>query len=433
MGQGRPWLNSAHIPAGSTVDPAEIERFARIAEEWWDPRGKFAPLHRLNPVRLGFIRDRAAAHWQRDPLSGTPLRGPVAARYRLRRRADLRADGPARRPGRPASTPPTATSPRPACMPPARSSRSTTARPRPRRWPTRGAQFDIVLALEIVEHVADVDLFLHSIGRLAKPGGLVFLSTLNRTAKAWALAIAGAEYVLRWLPRGTHDWRKFLKPSEVVRGLRQRRRRAAGDRRRGLQPAQPRRGRSTSATSTSTTCCTAARALAEPSTTSSIPKAAAWMAGWLACIVVMTVAGREATASAQRLPGDGAALADRHLPALSADPPRWRHPRDEDRRIRRQILRNIVHYGAQCCWLSGAHPDPAGPGHLDRVHHADLDGDPRGRLPRRAHGRLEDHRRACSGLVGVVVIVRPFGGDRQHRPADRPRGGGRLTRSRSSW
>ena len=105
-------------------------------------------------------------------------------------------------------------------MPTARSWRSTIARPRPRRWPGTGAQFDIVLALEIVEHVADVDLFLHSVSRLAKPGGLVFMSTLNRTAKAWALAIAGAEYVMRWLPRGTHDWRKFLKPSELVRGLR---------------------------------------------------------------------------------------------------------------------------------------------------------------------------------------------------------------------
>jgi 2-polyprenyl-6-hydroxyphenyl methylase/3-demethylubiquinone-9 3-methyltransferase len=77
-----------------------------------------------------------------------------------------------------------------------------------------------VLALEIVEHVADVELFLRCCGQLVKPGGLLFLSTLNRTAKAWALAIAGAEYVLRWLPRGTHDWRKFLKPSEAVRGLR---------------------------------------------------------------------------------------------------------------------------------------------------------------------------------------------------------------------
>lgn len=213
-------VDSAHIQAGSTVDPAEIERFARIAEEWWDPRGKFAPLHRLNPVRLGFIRDRAAAHWQRDPLSGAPLQGlslvdigcggglicePMArlgaqvvgidATDRNITTARLHADGQEL----------------------AIDYRGTTAE----ALADTGAQFDIVLALEIVEHVADVDLFLHSISRLAKPGGLVFLSTLNRTAKAWALAIAGAEYVMRWLPRGTHDWRKFLKPSELVRGLRQ--------------------------------------------------------------------------------------------------------------------------------------------------------------------------------------------------------------------
>ena len=212
-------VDSAHIQAGSTVDPAEIERFARIAEEWWDPRGKFAPLHRLNPVRLGFIRDHAAAHWQRNPLSGAPLQGlslvdigcggglicePMArlgahvtgidAADRNIATARLHAGGQEL----------------------AIDYRSTTAE----ALAETGAQFDIVLALEIVEHVADVDLFLRSLSRLAKPGGLVFMSTLNRTAKAWALAIAGAEYVMRWLPRGTHDWRKFLKPSELVRGLR---------------------------------------------------------------------------------------------------------------------------------------------------------------------------------------------------------------------
>ncbi len=74
-------------PAQTTVDPAEIERFSRIAAEWWDPAGKFAPLHRLNPVRIGYIRDRAAAHWQRDRPVGLAAEGPVAARYRLRRRA----------------------------------------------------------------------------------------------------------------------------------------------------------------------------------------------------------------------------------------------------------------------------------------------------------------------------------------------------------
>jgi 2-polyprenyl-6-hydroxyphenyl methylase/3-demethylubiquinone-9 3-methyltransferase len=209
---------SAHIPA-STVDPAEVERFARIAGEWWDPRGKFAPLHRLNPVRLGFIRDRAAAHWQRDPLSGTPLQGlslldigcggGLICEPMARLGAEVTgidaAEGNIAVARRHAAGQQLAID-----------YRESTAE----ALAAGGAQFDIVLALEIIEHVADVDLFLKSCGRLARPGGLVFLSTLNRTAKAWALAIAGAEYVLRWLPRGTHDWRKFLKPSEVVRGLR---------------------------------------------------------------------------------------------------------------------------------------------------------------------------------------------------------------------
>jgi 2-polyprenyl-6-hydroxyphenyl methylase/3-demethylubiquinone-9 3-methyltransferase len=205
--------------AHSTVDQAEIERFSRIAEEWWDPKGKFAPLHRLNPVRLSYIRDRAAAHWQSDPLAGRPLEGlslldigcgggllcepmtrlgaavtGIDAAERNIATARLHAE----RQGL------------------AVDYRDATAE----ALAAEGRQFDIVLALEVVEHVADVDLFLRSLGQLAKPGGLVFLSTLNRTAKAWMLAIAGAEYMLRWLPRGTHDWRKFLKPSEAVRGLR---------------------------------------------------------------------------------------------------------------------------------------------------------------------------------------------------------------------
>ncbi len=204
--------------AHSTIDPAEVERFARIADEWWDPTGKFGPLHQLSPVRIGFVRDRAARHWQRDSLSGEPLRGlslldvgcgggllcePMArlgaqvtgidAAARNVAVARLHADGQEL----------------------AIDYRQTSAEELARS----GARFDIVLAMEIVEHVADVDLFLASCGQLVKPGGLMFLSTLNRTAKAWALAIAGAEYILGWLPRGTHDWRKFLKPSEIVRGL----------------------------------------------------------------------------------------------------------------------------------------------------------------------------------------------------------------------
>ena len=203
----------------TTIDHAEIERFSRIAGEWWDPMGKFAPLHRLNPVRISYLRDRAAAHWQRDALSGAPLEGldlldigcgggllcepmsrlgarvtGIDAAERNIATAALHAEGQGL----------------------AIDYRASTAE----ALAAGGKQYDIVLALEIVEHVADVELFLRCCGQLVKPGGLLFLSTLNRTAKAWALAVVGAEYVLRWLPRGTHDWKKFLKPSEVVRGLR---------------------------------------------------------------------------------------------------------------------------------------------------------------------------------------------------------------------
>ena len=212
-------VESAHIPAAGTVDPAEVERFSRIADEWWDPRGKFAPLHRLNPVRIGYIRDRAAARWQRDALSGRPLDGLSLL--------DIGCGGgllsePMTRLG--ASVTGVDASGRNITVSALHAERQGLSidyrQGTAEALAGSGAQFDIVMALEIVEHVSDVDLFLRSCGNMVKPGGLLFLSTLNRTAKAWAMAIAGAEYVLGWLPRGTHDWKKFLKPSEAVRGLR---------------------------------------------------------------------------------------------------------------------------------------------------------------------------------------------------------------------
>ncbi len=212
-------VETAHTPTDGTVDPAEIERFSRIADEWWDPTGKFAPLHQLNPVRIGYIRDRVAAHWQRDALNGEPLKGlsllDIGCGGGLLSEPMTRLGASVT--GVDASARNIAT----ASVHAARQDLSIDYRQgTAETLAESGAQFDVVLALEIVEHVADVDLFLRSCGRMVKPGGLLFLSTLNRTAKAWALAIAGAEYVLGWLPRGTHDWKKFLKPSEVARGLR---------------------------------------------------------------------------------------------------------------------------------------------------------------------------------------------------------------------
>lgn len=205
--------------ANTTVDPAEIERFSRIAGEWWDPTGKFAPLHRLNPLRIGYIRDRAAGHWQRDALSGTPLRGLTLLDIGCG--GGLLSEPMARLGARVTGVDAAARNIGVAALHAEKQGleidyRQGTAE----ALADSASQFDIVLALEIVEHVADVGLFLKSCGRMVKPGGLLFLSTLNRTAKAWLLAIAGAEYVLGWLPRGTHDWKKFLKPSEVVTGLR---------------------------------------------------------------------------------------------------------------------------------------------------------------------------------------------------------------------
>lgn len=207
-----------------TVDAAEVERFSRISEEWWDESGKFAPLHRLNPARIGFIRDRVAAHHGRDPLDfGSDGNGPLRDLAIL----DIGCGGGL------------------VCEPMTRLGATVTgidasdrnigvARLHAERMGLaidyrastaeslryQGTRYDVVLALEIVEHVADVDLFLACCADLVKPGGMLILSTLNRTTKAFALAIVGAEYVMRWLPRGTHDWRKFLKPSEVSRGLR---------------------------------------------------------------------------------------------------------------------------------------------------------------------------------------------------------------------
>ena len=206
-------------PASGTVDPAEIERFSRIAAEWWDPAGKFAPLHRLNPVRLTFVRDRIAQRFDRDigetaPLAGLSVLdigcgGGLVCEPLARLGANVTGIDAAGRNVAVAAA-------HAEKMRLAIDYRQTTAE----AMQATGAQFDAVLALEVVEHVADVELFLACCAALVRPGGLMILATLNRTAKAFVLAIVGAEYVLGWLPRGTHDWRRFVKPSEAARGLR---------------------------------------------------------------------------------------------------------------------------------------------------------------------------------------------------------------------
>ncbi|MFC3676385.1 bifunctional 2-polyprenyl-6-hydroxyphenol methylase/3-demethylubiquinol 3-O-methyltransferase UbiG [Ferrovibrio xuzhouensis] len=205
-------------PAAS-IDPIEIERFSAMAAEWWNPHGKFRPLHRFNPVRLAFLRDRICGHFGRDPQGAQPLAGlrlldigcggGLISEPMARLGATVTgADAGERNIG--------VASLHAAESGVAVDYRCTSAED----LAAAGEQFDVVLSLEVVEHVADLEGFLAACGAMVKPGGLLIAATLNRTVKAYALAIVGAEYILGWLPRGTHDWKKFVKPHELAAGLR---------------------------------------------------------------------------------------------------------------------------------------------------------------------------------------------------------------------
>jgi 2-polyprenyl-6-hydroxyphenyl methylase / 3-demethylubiquinone-9 3-methyltransferase len=197
-----------------TIDEEEVARFARLSRQWWDSRGPMAALHKLNPVRLGYIRDRAAAHFDRDPTRLDSLKG-----LRL---LDIGCGGgvlsePLARLGAsvtgvdPAESNIAAAQHHAAQAGLAIDYRCTTAE----ALEEAGETFDAVLAMEVVEHVADFNLFIDVCATLVKPGGLMFVATLNRTMKSFGLAIVGAEYILRWLPRGTHRWDRFVTPNEL--------------------------------------------------------------------------------------------------------------------------------------------------------------------------------------------------------------------------
>jgi 2-polyprenyl-6-hydroxyphenyl methylase/3-demethylubiquinone-9 3-methyltransferase len=199
----------------SSIDQAEVDRFSAIAAEWWDATGKFKPLHLFNPVRLGFIRDEAARRFGRDITQRRPFEG-----LRL---LDIGCGGGL------------------LCEPMARLGFQVTGVDASERnigvarthAEAQGLQidyradtaeallaggeapFDVVLNMEVIEHVADPGHFIRDCVALTRPGGFMIVATLNRTPKALALAVVGAEYILRWLPPGTHDWKKFLKPDEI--------------------------------------------------------------------------------------------------------------------------------------------------------------------------------------------------------------------------
>jgi 2-polyprenyl-6-hydroxyphenyl methylase / 3-demethylubiquinone-9 3-methyltransferase len=200
--------------SAGTIDQDEVERFSRLAAQWWDARGPMAPLHKFNPVRLAYIRDRAAEYFGRDPKRLDSLAGL--------RILDIGCGGgilsePLARLGAlVVGADPSESNIAVARNHAAQSGlsidyRNTTAE----ALAEAGESFDVVLAMEVVEHVADVGLFVDLTASMVKPGGLMFVATLNRTMKSFVLAIVGAEYILRWLPRGSHQWDKFVTPNEL--------------------------------------------------------------------------------------------------------------------------------------------------------------------------------------------------------------------------
>ncbi|HVI50068.1 MAG TPA: bifunctional 2-polyprenyl-6-hydroxyphenol methylase/3-demethylubiquinol 3-O-methyltransferase UbiG [Candidatus Sulfotelmatobacter sp.] len=211
-----PQASAASQNGNSTASAEEIARFQAMADTWWDAEGKFKPLHQLNAPRLEFLRDRLAAHFGRDALAERPFEGLTLL--------DVGCGGGL------------------LCEPLTRLGFKVTGIDAGEKNVSIArlhaeqsglsidyractpeqleGQFDVVMCMEVVEHVPDVGVFLKAAAACLRPGGAFFGATMNRTPKAFALAIVGAEYVLRWLPRGTHDWKKFLKPSEFAAALR---------------------------------------------------------------------------------------------------------------------------------------------------------------------------------------------------------------------
>lgn len=198
----------------STIDAAEVDKFDRLAAEWWNPKGKFKPLHKFNPVRLTYLRQTLVRHFDRDPKAAEPLNGLRILDIGCG--GGLLSEPLARLGGEVVGADAAPTNIEVANRHAAESGvtvdyRVTTAE----ALAETGETFDVVLAMEIVEHVASVPDFVAACAKMVRPGGLTLFATINRTFKAYGLAIVGAEYVLRWLPRGTHQFEKLVRPREL--------------------------------------------------------------------------------------------------------------------------------------------------------------------------------------------------------------------------
>lgn len=208
-----------------SLDPAEVEKFSKIAAEWWNPKGKFAVLHVFNPVRLAYIKEQVTARFARDPFERRPFEGlrfldigcggGLLTEPMARLGAEIVGVDPSEKN---ISTARVHADEQDLAI----DYRAETAED----LAAKGETFDVILNMEVIEHVADPEAFVRTCSALLKPNGVIFIATLNRTLKSFGLAIVGAEYVLGWLPKGTHHWEKFITPEELeawlqTSGLRQ--------------------------------------------------------------------------------------------------------------------------------------------------------------------------------------------------------------------
>lgn len=212
-------MATGQAETNGTASSEDVARFTSIAESWWDPDSAFAPLHAINPLRLSYIQDHLTAYFEHDPQADLPLDGLNIL--------DIGCGGGL------------------LCEPLARLGATVTGidagfenieaakshaasmgidvayrHVLPEQFELEQGRYDAVINMEVIEHVTDVEKFLQSSAALVRPGGAMVLSTLNRTLKSFALAKIGAEYILRWVPAGTHNWRQFVQPSELAAGLR---------------------------------------------------------------------------------------------------------------------------------------------------------------------------------------------------------------------
>ncbi|WP_374940830.1 bifunctional 2-polyprenyl-6-hydroxyphenol methylase/3-demethylubiquinol 3-O-methyltransferase UbiG [Bradyrhizobium sp. SRS-191] len=208
---------SSPVSPGSTVDPSEIAKFSKLSETWWDPKGKMAPLHKINPLRLTYIRDAACRKFERNAKSLNCLSG--LRMLDIGCGAGLLCEPFTRLGAQVVGVDPSASNIAAAKLHAEKGHLSIDYRCTTIEEMDPRERFDIVLAMEVVEHVTDVGAFLGRCAAVLKPGGMMVVSTLNRNWKSFALAIVGAEYVLRWLPRGTHEWSKFVTPDELTKYL----------------------------------------------------------------------------------------------------------------------------------------------------------------------------------------------------------------------